>query len=71
MSDTSIQQMRIFELRNKLKDVGLSGSGTKAELIARLTQYYEENEKKEEIVETETPLAPPVESRFCVLLFID
>ena len=62
MSDTSIQQMRIYELRNKLKDVGLSGSGTKAELIARLTQYYEENNKKEEINETEAPSVPQVES---------
>ena len=34
MSDVAISQMRIFELRSKLKEKGLSSSGTKAELIA-------------------------------------
>ena len=54
MSDVAISQMRIFELRSKLKEKGLSSSGTKAELIARLTQCYagnnaETTDKKEEI----------------------
>ena len=54
MSESSIHQMRIFELRNKLKEVGLSSSGTKAELISRLSQYYEEHseQKVDEKVES-------------------
>lgn len=40
MSEVPIEKMRIYELRNKLKEKGLSGSGTKSELIARLTEYY-------------------------------
>ena len=48
MSESSIHQMRIFELRNKLKEVGLSSSGTKAELISRLSQYYDEHTEKKE-----------------------
>lgn len=35
--------MRIFELRSQLKDYGLSSSGTKQDLIARLTKYLEEH----------------------------
>lgn len=49
MSESSVHQMRIFELRNKLKEVGLSSSGTKAELISRLSQYYEDQKKQEEV----------------------
>ena len=51
MSEVPIEKMRIYELRNKLKEKGLSGSGTKSELIARLTEYYsqhkEESQSKE------------------------
>ena len=41
MSTPAISQMRIFELRSQLKDYGLSSSGTKQDLIARLTKYLE------------------------------
>ena len=40
MSETPIGQMRIYELRMKLKELGLSSSGTKGDLISRLSQYY-------------------------------
>ena len=43
MSTPAISQMRIFELRSQLKDYGLSSSGTKQDLIARLTKYLKEH----------------------------
>lgn len=49
MSESSVYQMRIFELRNKLKEVGLPSSGTKTELISRLSQYYKEQSEKTEV----------------------
>ena len=33
-------------MRNKLKEKGLSGSGTKSELIARLTEYYSQHKEE-------------------------
>lgn len=53
MSESSVYQMRIFELRNKLKEVGLPSSGTKTELISRLSQYYQEQNKKNEATNKE------------------
>ena len=61
MSDVAISQMRIFELRSKLKDKGLSSSGTKAELIARLTQYYAENSA--EVTDRKVDNPPEPENR--------
>ena len=46
MSEVPIEKMRIYELRNKLKEKGLSGSGTKSELIARLTEYYSQHKEE-------------------------
>lgn len=59
MSETPIGQMRIYELRMKLKELGLSSSGTKGDLISRLSPYYSakseemsvKEEKKEEVTE--------------------
>ena len=59
MSETPIGKMRIYELRMKLKELGLSSSGTKGDLISRLSQYYSakseetsvKEEKKEEVTE--------------------
>ena len=48
MSETPIGQMRIYELRMKLKELGLSPSGTKGDLIARLSQHLEEMKKKQQ-----------------------
>ena len=46
MSEVPIEKMRIYELRNKLKEKGLSGSGTKSELIDRLTEYYSQHKEE-------------------------
>ena len=46
MSEVPIDKMRIYELRNKLKENGLSGSGTKSELIARLTGFYSQHKQE-------------------------
>ena len=40
--------MRIYELRMKLKELGLSPSGTKGDLIARLSQHLEEMKKQQQ-----------------------
>lgn len=63
MSTPAISQMRIFELRSQLKDYGLSSSGTKQDLIARLTKYLEEhkggmtnNEGTQPIQQEKTPV---------------
>ena len=40
MSDSDLSQLRVFALRNKLKEAGLSSSGTKQDLIARLSEFY-------------------------------
>ena len=48
MSETPIGQMRIYELRMKLKELGLSPSGTKGDLITRLTQHLEEMKKSQQ-----------------------
>ena len=71
MSENSIHQMRIFELRNKLKEVGLPSSGTKAELIARLTEYYENN-KRDGVVQEDTKSLPKtgISTPFLLLLYI-
>lgn len=56
MSIPAISQMRIFELRSQLKDYGLSSSGTKQDLIARLTQYLEEHKDGNTIKEEVQPI---------------
>ena len=40
-----IERLKISELRSVLKDMGLSGSGTKQELINRYNQHMEELRK--------------------------
>ena len=64
MSDLAIEKMRIYELRNTLKEIGLSGSGTKAELITRLTEYYAEQKEKnaEQEPHDKTPAIPAKET---------
>ena len=64
MSDLAIEKMRIYELRNKLKEIGLSGSGTKAELITRLTEYYAEQKEKNtnQELQDKTPAIPSKET---------
>lgn len=37
-----IERLKISELRSVLKDMGLSGSGTKKELIERYNEHMEE-----------------------------
>ena len=37
-----IERLKISELRSVLKDMGLSGSGTKQELIKRYNEHMEE-----------------------------
>lgn len=56
MSTPAISQMRIFELRSQLKDYGLSSSGTKQDLIARLTKYLEEHEGGKAAKEESEPI---------------
>ena len=48
MSQIDITTLPISKLRNELKGLGLSGSGTKKELIDRYNAYWEE--KKNETV---------------------
>lgn len=64
MSDHAIEKMRIYELRNKLKEIGLSGSGTKAELITRLTEYYAEQKEKsaDQDAQDKSPAIPAEET---------
>ena len=57
MSDLAIEKMRIYELRNKLKEIGLSG-------ITRLTEYYAEQKEKnaEQEPHDKTPAIPAKET---------
>lgn len=62
MSQVDISTLPISKLRNELKGLGLSGSGTKKELIDRYNAYWEE--KKNET--TSTTVDQPVSEETAV-----
>ena len=72
MSDVDITTLPISKLRNELKKLGLSGSGTKNQLIERYNTYKQQQAEnpaataKEEdpVVEAPQEASPPVTGLF-------